>query len=231
LILASSSEVYQFPPVIPTPENVPLLIPDPFNPRYSYAAAKITSEMMVIHYGRRHFERVVVFRPHNVYGPGMGWEHVVPQFVIRMKKLVRETTDDPIQFPVQSDGRETRSFVFIDDFTDGLMLVLERGEHLGIYNIGAMEEIAIADVARLVGEYFGRRVEIAPGEPAKGGTPRRCPDLSKLVALGYQPRYSFGEGLALVARWYDQNAHKKPEQWDWFPSITSQAKYSWAEPE
>jgi len=51
-ILASSSEVYQTPPVIPTPEDVPLVVPDATNPRYSYGAGKLISEVMAINYGR-----------------------------------------------------------------------------------------------------------------------------------------------------------------------------------
>ena len=85
LILASSSEVYQRPHVIPTPETIPYLIPDPLNPRFSYAGGKMISELMVIHYGQKYFKRVLIFRPHNVYGPEMGWEHVIPQFIMRMK--------------------------------------------------------------------------------------------------------------------------------------------------
>ncbi len=69
LVLASSSEVYQSPPRIPTDESVPLVIPDPLNPRLSYAAGKIISEMLVVNHGRKHFERALIFRPHNVYGP------------------------------------------------------------------------------------------------------------------------------------------------------------------
>ena len=72
LMLASSSEVYQTPSVVPTNEQVSLSIPDPLNPRYSYAAGKIISELMAINYGRKYLDRVVIFRPHNVYGPDMG---------------------------------------------------------------------------------------------------------------------------------------------------------------
>ena len=77
LFLASSSEVYQNPPQVPTDESAPLSIPDVLNPRYSYGGGKIISELLALNYGRRHFERVVVFRPHNVYGPDMGREHVL----------------------------------------------------------------------------------------------------------------------------------------------------------
>jgi nucleoside-diphosphate-sugar epimerase len=209
LVLASSSEVYQTPPVIPTDETVPLSVPDPLTPRYSYGGGKIISELLAINYGRAYFERVLIFRPHNVYGPDMGWEHVVPQFVLRMRELCQKP-DNPVRFPIQGTGAETRSFVFIDDFIDGLALVLARGEHLGIYNIGTDEEITIAAVAKEVGRYFGREVEILPGKPQPGSALRRCPDITKLRRLGYAPRVPFRDGLPIAARWYDENAHRRP---------------------
>jgi nucleoside-diphosphate-sugar epimerase len=212
LVLASSSEVYQTPPTVPTDETAPLSIPDPLNPRYSYGAGKIISEIMAVNYGRKHFERVLIFRPHNVFGPDMGWEHVVPQLVLRMKDLCQQSAADPLPFPIQGTGEETRAFVFIDDFIDGLMLVLKQGEHLGIYHIGTMEEVTIAQVAHQVAHYFGRQIEIVPGALAKGGTPRRCPDTAKLTALGYQPRYAFQDALPIVAKWYDENSHQAPSK-------------------
>ncbi len=212
LILASSSEVYQTPPYIPTDEKVPLTVPDPLNPRYSYGGGKIISELMTINYGRKYFKRVIVFRPHNVYGPDMGWEHVIPQFVLRMKKLCEESSDRQVNFQVQGTGKETRAFVFIDDFIDGLMLVINKGEHLGIYNIGTTEEISIQQVAAEVGSYFGKEVIILAGEPAKGGTKRRCPDITRLKEMGYIPKVPFNEGLSITAKWYDENAHKKPNK-------------------
>ncbi len=209
LIVASSSEVYQTPPRIPTDETVPLSIPDPLNPRYSYGGGKIISELMAINYGRKYFDRVVIFRPHNVYGPDMGWEHVIPQLVLRMKELCQKNKDKEIEFPIQGSGEETRAFVFIDDFTNGLMTVIKKGEHLGIYNIGTMEEITVKKVAMEIGKYFGREVIVAPGKLAQGGTLHRCPDISKLKKLGYSPKISFEQGLKSTASWYDKNADKK----------------------
>lgn len=211
LILASSSEVYQSPSIVPTNENVPLSIPDPLNPRYSYAGGKIISELMAINYGRKHFSRVVIFRPHNVYGPEMGWEHVVPQFVLRMRALVRNGAD-PVPFSIQGNGQETRAFVYIDDFTEGLMLLIEKGEHLGIYHLGTTEEITIESVAREVGRYFNKTITLLPGKSAEGGTRRRCPDIAKMSALGYRPKVLFREGLPVVARWYDEHADAQPKK-------------------
>jgi len=205
LILASSSEVYQTPPTIPTDENVPLSIPDPFNPRYSYAGGKLISELLSINYGRTGFERVMIFRPHNVYGPDMGLEHVLPQFSLRMKELSHNNPDNTIEFPVKGTGKETRAFVYIDDFIEGLMLVLEKGKHQEIYNIGTMEELTIEQVAVEVGRYFGKKVTIKPGVLMKGGTLRRCPDISKLKRLGYSPRIPYQVGFELTVKWYDEN--------------------------
>lgn len=207
LILASSSEVYQTPLKVPTDESVSLSIPNPLNPRYSYAGGKIISELLTINYGRKHFDRALIFRPHNVYGPDMGWEHVIPQFVLRMKELCKDNEDKEIKFPIQGTGKETRSFVYIEDFIDGLMLVLEKGEHLGIYHIGTMEEISIEQVAIEVGQYFGRKVTVIPGKPAEGGTKRRCPDITKLKRWGYNPKISFKKGLKITAKWYDENSY------------------------
>ena len=128
LIFASSSEVYQEAVKIPTDEKVSLIIPDVFNPRYSYAGGKIISELMIIHCAGKKIDRSIIFRPHNVYGPDMGCEHVMPQFILRMKELCCKCKDDEIQFPIQGTGKETRAFVYIDDFVDGLMLLLEKGE-------------------------------------------------------------------------------------------------------
>ena len=77
LLIASSSETYQKPSIIPTPENVPLIIPDVTNPRYSYGGTKILYELMAQHYHREDFERVVTFRHNNVYGTNMLKYHFI----------------------------------------------------------------------------------------------------------------------------------------------------------
>lgn len=209
LLVASSSEVYQTPPVVPTDEKVPLCIPDPLNPRYSYAAGKILSEVMAINYGRKYFDRVVVFRPHNVFGPDMGWEHVIPQFILRMKELA-EAGQNPINFPIMGTGKETRAFTYIDDFVDGLMHVIHKGEHLEIYHIGTMDEISIESVAIQVGKLFGKDITIVPSEKPKGSTPARCPDITKLKKLGFFQRTPFLEGLRATVKWYVENGHNRP---------------------
>src|SRR3954449_2441563 len=115
LVVASSSEVYQTPPTVPTDESAPLVVPDPLNPRYSYGGGKIISELMAINYGRKFFERVLIFRPHNVYGPDMGFEHVIPQFALRLKRAAALHTSGPVPLEIQGDRGKTRSFCHVDD--------------------------------------------------------------------------------------------------------------------
>tara|TARA_Y100000310_G_scaffold202413_1_gene202567 strand:+ start:3192 stop:4184 length:993 start_codon:yes stop_codon:yes gene_type:complete len=208
IILASSSEVYQSAEKIPTDESVPLIIPDIMNPRYSYGGGKIISELMTISNGRKKFDRAIIFRPHNVYGPDMGWEHVIPQLVLRMKKISQENDNNLIKFPLQGTGLETRAFCYIEDFIDGLMTILEKGEHLEIYHIGTMEEVSIKKIAEEIGKYFGKEVEIISGEEAKGGTKRRCPDITKLKKLGFSPKFTVEAGLKKSIKWYIENSDK-----------------------
>ena len=88
LYLASSSEVYHHPEKVPTKEqDVILKIPDIYNPRYTYGGGKILTELVGINYGRKFFKKLIIFRPHNVYGPKMGNDHVIPQFIKRIKNL------------------------------------------------------------------------------------------------------------------------------------------------
>lgn len=211
LILASSSEVYQTPPTVPTDETAPLSVPDVLNPRYSYGGGKLISELMAINFGRKYFERVLIFRPHNVYGPDMGFEHVLPQFALRLKKLADAQPTGTLRFEIQGSGSETRSFCFIDDLVAGVMVMREKGEHLGIYHVGTLEEVTIADVARRVGKAAGRDIEIVAGPLQAGGTPRRCPDISKLSKLGYKPRVPLDAGLKPTVDWYWSYADLAPK--------------------
>ena len=202
LLFASSSEVYQTPPRVPTDEHVPLVVPDPSNPRYSYGGGKLIGELMAINFGRKFFERVLIFRPHNVYGPDMGWEHVIPQFALRLKSVAREHPSGKLPFTLQSDGSQTRSFCHVDDLVSGVLVMRDKGEHLGIYHIGTMDEITIADLAHRIAAHAGHQVELIRGPAPPGGTERRCPDIAKLKKLGYSPKVPLGIGLPATIDWY-----------------------------
>jgi nucleoside-diphosphate-sugar epimerase len=213
-ILASSSEVYQTPPKVPTDETAPLIVPDVMNPRYSYGGGKILCELMAINYARTDFDRMCIFRPHNVYGPQMGWEHVVPQFALRLHDLAKNASDKktPLEFPIQGDGKQTRAFVYIDDFTDGLMRIIENGKHMQIYHIGSYEELTIGEVAEKIAKQMGYSIKLLTSPAPEGGTLKRVPSIEKLAALGYSPRIPFEKGIQPTLDWYLKNESKRPRK-------------------
>ncbi|MGH6724921.1 MAG: NAD-dependent epimerase/dehydratase family protein [Pseudolabrys sp.] len=210
LVLASSSEVYQTPPSVPTDESAPLVVPDVMNPRYSYGAGKLISEVLAINFGRKYFDRVLIFRPHNVYGPDMGWEHAVPQLAMRLNNLALAQPKGRLRFEIQGSGKETRSFCYIDDLVEGVMIMREAGEHLGIYHVGTAEEVTIAELTRRIAAHAGREIDLVAGAAQPGGALRRCPDISKLAKLGYKPRVPLDQGLPPTLNWYWQNAGLAP---------------------
>ncbi len=207
LLLVSSSEVYQVPTMVPTNETVPLSVPDPLNPRYSYGGGKIISELMCVAWARTGvFDRLIIARPHNVIGPDMGREHVIPEFAIRMNRLVQEHPyPHIIPFPIQGTGQETRSFCYIDDCIEQLCLLLKQAEPVGIYHVGTMEEITIAETAHAVAGWYGREIKLQPGTLPEGSPPRRLPDTAKMQALGYRPEVHFAEALGRTLTWYRDN--------------------------
>lgn len=207
LFLVSSSEVYQVPPagMVPTDETVPLSVPDVLNPRYSYGGGKIASELMTLAYARSGvLDRVVIARPHNIYGPDMGMEHVIPEFAVRAKRLLVANRGhyDAIEFPVQGTGQETRSFCHIDDCVDALLLLMERGVTENVYHVGTPEEVTITELVGVMAQWYGRKFKVIPGTLPKGSPPRRLPDVHKLELLGYRPKVKLIDGLPAVLLWY-----------------------------
>ena len=199
LVVMSSSEVYQTAPIVPTPETVPLLIPDAQNARYSYGAGKIISEMLALHSGNA-FDNIRIVRPHNVYGPAMGFDHVVPEITQRIFELPPKASPSPL--PIQGTGKETRAFVFISDMIEGFLCALDRGAHNGIYHVGNAEETPISELVQAIAKAMHRQVTPVAGKLSSGGTLRRCPDITKIRALGFSPRVSLQEGIEATVAWY-----------------------------
>jgi nucleoside-diphosphate-sugar epimerase len=210
VVVASTAEVYQTPAIIPTPETIPLMLPDSLNPRYSYGGSKIVSELIAFNYGRDHFRKVQVFRPHNVFGPNMGWKHVEPQFIMRALAAQDKHPDGTAPFEIQGDGTETRSFCYVDDVVQGILTMYEKGGHREIYHIGSDEEVTIRELAARIGKIVGVDLDIRPTELAAGGTPRRCADITKMRALGWSPTVGLDEGLERTVAWYREHRDDVP---------------------
>lgn len=205
LVVASTAEVYQTPSIVPTPETIPLTLPNSTNPRYSYGGSKIVSELIAFNYAQEHYRSVQVFRPHNVYGPDMGWKHVIPQFIVRAIDA-KSSGAGPVPLQIQGDGTETRAFCFVDDIVTGILTMYQHGDHREVYHIGSDEEITIRDLALRIGKALNIELDLQPGQEAEGGTPRRCPDITKMSRLGYRPLVSLDEGLQRTVEWYSEHA-------------------------
>ena len=206
LLLISSSEAYQVAAEVPTPESVPLTVPDPLNPRYSYGGGKIACELMALAWQRDGIlDRAVIARPHNIYGKDGGYEHVIPELAVRVQEAIAQASEGaPVELAVQGTGRETRSFCHISDCTEQLATLLDRGAS-GIYHVGNPEEVTIAELVSLIGTHYNRDVKLLPGTLPKGSPPRRCPDISKIRALGVNPQVMLAEGIGPVLDWYAEN--------------------------
>lgn len=189
LYLASSSEVYQTPSKIPTDENESLKVPNVFNPRYSYGGGKILTELMGVHYGKKYFKKLIIFRPHNVYGPDMGNEHVIPEIIRKFKNLKGKN------LKIQGSGNEIRSFIYIDDFVQAFNLLLKKGKHLEIYNIGTTDKIKIKKLVLKISNILKKKIILKKTSLRIGGTKKRLPDIKKLRKLGFKQKVKIDQGL------------------------------------
>jgi nucleoside-diphosphate-sugar epimerase len=191
--LASSSEVYHNAPYIPADEKVPLTIPDPMNPRYTYSAGKIISEIMLLN--TNFFERFIIFRPHNIYGPNMGFNHVIPEIIMKLMNAKNNLV-------IQGSGNHTRSFCYIDDFVRGFNILLKKGKNKNIYNIGTQDEIKIIKLINKLIKISNKKLLIKKTKEKSGNPSRRCPDISKIRKLGFNPTIDLDAGLKKTLQWY-----------------------------
>ena len=198
LYLASSSEVYQYPDVFPTPEAVPLVVPDPFNPRFSYGLGKIVQEFMSIH-ADTFLKRLAIFRPHNIYGPDMGFQHVIPELCA---KIVAEKSNE---VELKGDGSQSRSFCHISDFVQGFGLLLNADIERETFNLGTREEVTISHLAGVIASSLGRQLEFSTSVAPTGETNRRVPDISKIESLGFSQSMKLEAGVRDYCNWYISN--------------------------
>jgi len=209
ILFSSSSEAYagtikQQGGPIPTPETVVLSIDDVLNPRWSYAGSKIIGELFFVNYARMYKFDMVIIRYHNVYGPRMGYQHVIPEFIERIYQK-----ENPFNI---YGGQETRTFNYVDDAVQMTKKVMETPKSNGkIINIGSDEagEIKIIDLAKELFKIAGYQPEIKIHPAPQGCVLRRCPDLTLLKEIiNYQPKIDLKEGLAKTYKWYLEDLSK-----------------------
>jgi nucleoside-diphosphate-sugar epimerase len=201
-LFSSTSEVYagtlkHYGIPLPTPENVPLCLDDVAAPRTSYALSKIYGEAVAFAWSNVYGVPVTIVRYHNVYGPGMGFRHVIPQTFVKVKQA-----DGQIEVP---SADHTRAFCYIDDAVEATIQCAERDETKGqVVHIGsAGEEIAIGSLVRKITDLMQRPLVIRELPATPGSPARRCPDTSTLKRLtGCEAKVSLSEGLQRTYEWY-----------------------------
>ncbi|WP_216898403.1 NAD-dependent epimerase/dehydratase family protein [Nocardia alni] len=192
IVLASSSDVYGDTTTHPQTETCRGAI-DPLGPRSAYEVTKMFTEAAAIGYQRSEGVRAGVVRPFNVYGPHMwrGDSRVVPAFCAAALEGRTLTLHG---------GTQTRSLLYVSDAVDAICAMLECDE-FGPINIGATEEISIKELAKTVIELAGAG-DLEVIEARQADAPSRCPDMSRAAEiLGWTPRVSLAEGLALTVDW------------------------------
>jgi nucleoside-diphosphate-sugar epimerase len=146
---------------------------------------------MSLHWASKYFGRVAIFRPHNVYGPDMGIDHVIPHSRCAWRSFCDANHAGCIAFPIEGTGRETRAFVHIDDMTEGAMCVIERAPAYERVSRRHGSGDPNRDARARSRALLRSRDRGGPRPAQAGGAPRRCPDISKLCLLGYEPRVEF----------------------------------------
>ena len=202
LYYASSSEVYHKPKFYPTKEQEYLVVPDPHNPRFSYSGSKIIGELLLLNYLRKTKIKYNIFRPHNIFGPCMGFEHVIPEIIKKIFIASNKFKKDKCKIKIQGTGYETRSFCFGDDLIDQLQVIQKKGKNTEIYNVGQDKEISIKRLIRDISNILKIKTTIETTSLRKGSVDRRCPDISKVKKIGYQSKNNYKLGLEKTVFWY-----------------------------
>jgi len=207
VVVASSAEVYQRPKVIPTPEDIELIVPTHTNPRYSYGLSKIFTEFYSLHYGNNNENlSVSIFRPHNVFGEDMGYKHVIPEFILPFVKAKLEKKSTVL---IETKGPiySSRAFCYVSDIIDGIEIISQNNNR-GVYNIGNPVSKKITDILETLSEITGLDVEIDDSSNEHSGSvSERVPDIHKIQNLGFSPKVSFFDGLERTYKWYEKNYH------------------------
>lgn len=190
LVQASTSEIYGDPLVHPQVESYRGNV-DPLGPRACYDEGKRVAETLCHAFVEQHGAAVRIARIFNTYGPHMRRDdgRVIPTFLAQLV--------DGRPLTVFGDGRQTRSFCYVDDLVRGLLALIDCAEMDGeAVNLGNPSEISIAALVAVLEEITGRRLDIVHRPLPVDDPRRRRPDISRAGAhLGWAPRVPLREGL------------------------------------
>ncbi|MHC4428979.1 MAG: UDP-glucuronic acid decarboxylase family protein [Planctomycetota bacterium] len=197
VVHASSSEVYGDPDVHPQSESYCGNV-NPIGPRACYDEGKRAAETIMFDYRRQNGVNVGVVRIFNTYGPRMHpYDGRVVSNFIRQALVGEDLT-------IHGDGRQTRSFCYVDDLMEGLQGMMEKCDHFaGPVNLGNPEEFTIMELAELVRELTGSRSRIVHDPRPTDDPARRRPDITLARRrLNWEPKVPLREGLARTIEWF-----------------------------
>lgn len=203
---SSTSEVYAAGVTeglvpVPTTEDALVVVRDPTAPRAAYAVSKLWGEAALAHAGTARGFSWVTGRFHNVYGPRMGMDHVVPEMLARAS-----SGEDPFRV---WGADQTRAFCYVDDAVEAVVRLMGTEVSGRTVHIGTDVETGVTDLALLVLDTVGVRPELLPLPAPPGSVARRCPEISLLRSLtGFAPSVDLADGVRRTWRWYSGAADR-----------------------
>jgi len=204
LLLLGSSCIY--PRDSPQPMKEEYLLTGPLEPTNEwYAVAKIAGIKMCQAYRQQYGCDFIAATPTNLYGPNDNFDlqnsHVLAALIRRFHEA-REQGHPPTLW---GSGTPRREFLHADDCAEACLFLMDRYSDLMIINVGAGEEMTIADLAAVVAEVVGYRGDIHWDRTKPDGMPRKLLDSGRIAALGWRPKISLREGLKDASRWYQDH--------------------------
>lgn len=164
-----------------------------------YAIAKIAGVKLCESYNRQYGTAYVSAMPTNLYGPNDHYDlnnsHVLPA-LIRKSHEAKMRGDDKLV--VLGTGTPRREFMYVDDMADACVFLMESGVKEGLFNVGWGEDVTIRELAETVMDVVGFKGELALDATKPDGTPRKLLSTERLRDLGWRPKTSLREGIALA---------------------------------
>ncbi|ADP17803.1 GDP-L-fucose synthase [Achromobacter sp. SD115] len=198
LLFLGSSCIY--PREAPQPIREDALLTGPLEATNEpYAIAKIAGLKLCEAYQREFGARFICAMPTNLYGQHDNYDlqssHVLPA-LIRKFHEGREAGQESVS--IWGTGAPLREFLYVDDLAQACVMLMEHPQAEGMYNIGAGQDISIADLARLVARVVGYEGNIVYDSSKPDGTPRKLMDSARVQALGWKPEISLTHGITLA---------------------------------
>lgn len=207
-VFLGSSCIY--PKLAPQPIREEYLLTGPLEPTNEwYAVAKIAGVKMCQALRRQYGFKAISLMPTNLYGPGDNFDlrdsHVLPALLRKVHEA--KVRGDPT-VSVWGSGTPRREFLHVDDLADAVLYLLHEYDDEPIVNVGWGEDLTVRELAEIIVSVIGYRGELIFDTSKPDGAPRKLLDVSRLRALGWQPRISLRQGIESTYAWFLAHAQE-----------------------